>query len=83
MKSERYVPFKNYLIAGLIVVGSILLVLYGFSWYQAYQKHLYAKSYLIKSNTISKEIKNKTEFDNALKESENEYFIYISYTNRY
>ena len=81
MKSERYIPFKNYLIAVLLVVGSILLVLYGFSWYKAYKKHLYSKSYLVKNGIITKEIKSKTEFDNVLKESGNEYFILISYTD--
>ena len=80
MKNDRYIPAKNYIIAGLIVVGSILLVLYGFSWYRAYQKHLYSKSYLVKNGVITKEIKSKTEFDNVLKESGNEYFVLISYT---
>ena len=80
MKNDRYIPVKNYIIAGLIVVGSILLVLYGFSWYRAYQKHLYSKSYLVKNSIITKEIKSKTEFDNVLKESGNEYFVLISYT---
>ena len=80
MKSEKYIPTKNYIIAALIVVGSILLVLYGFSWYNAYIDHLYSKSYLVKNSIISKEIKSKAEFDNVLKETGNEYFILISYT---
>ena len=81
MKSNRYVPLKNYLIVFGLAIGSILLVIYGFSWYKAYQKHLYSKSYLVKNSIITKEINNKKEFDNVLNENGNEYFILISYTD--
>ena len=38
-------------------------------------------SYLITSNTLSYEIKNLNEIDQILKESPNDYFVFITYNN--
>lgn len=80
MKNTRYIPLKNYIILGLIGIGTILLVVYIFSWYHAYEDNLYKESYLLKNNVITKEITSLSELKTVLKETPNEYFILINYT---
>lgn len=81
MKNNRYIPKKNYIIALVLTIGSILLVLYGFSWYKAYQQNLYHQSYLVKNKIINKEITSLEELKNIINEPSNEYFILISYND--
>ncbi len=80
MKNNRYIPTKNYVITLLIVIGSILLALYIFSWYQAFKKEQYAKSYLVSNNIVSNEITSIEELTSVLSETPNDYFLMISYT---
>jgi len=80
-KTKKKIPNKNYLIALLSILAALLLTLYGFEWYKLYQSERMAESYLILSNTISKEIKNLEDLSTVLSEPPNEYFLYISYTN--
>ena len=67
-KNERFVPIKNYVLAGVIVVVVILLAWYAFAWYK-----------VVNENVISKELKLE-EVSSVFSEPLNEYFIYVSYT---
>jgi len=80
INKNNILPFKHYfyVIAGVIVV--ILLIWYGFSWYQAIKKERLDKSYLITSNTINLELNEGKEITYSLQETPNEYFVFISYT---
>ena len=47
-KNERYIPIKNYVVAAIIVVVTLLLTWYGFSWYNVIQENKVSTSYLVK-----------------------------------
>ncbi len=79
-KNEKYIPTKNYWIAGIIVVVVILLTWYGFSWYRVYEDNKVAQSYLVKNNVISMEIKDLNEAKDVFQEVPNSYFVFVSYT---
>jgi hypothetical protein len=78
-RKNNYVPTKNYVIAILISLAAIFLTYYVFGWYNVVQEKKYNESYLIKSNTISLEVNDIKEIENAFTEAPSEYFIYIGY----
>jgi len=80
-KKNKKVPSRNYLIAVLTIAAVLLLTIYGFEWYKAYENEKLSTSYLMKSNTIFHEIKDLDSLDLILSEAPGEYFLYISYTN--
>ena len=79
-KAGKKISRRNYLITLALVIGIILVTVYGFQWYKIYNQEKLAKSYLISSNTITHEIKNIQELTSVLTETPDEYFIYIGYT---
>ena len=79
-KNERFIPLKNYIISGVIIIGAILLTFYGFEWYKVIKENKVSTSYLIKEKVISKEITDLDELESVLTEVPKSYFIYISYT---
>ena len=79
-KNERFVPIKNYIIAGLIIVGAILLTFYGFEWYKVIKANRVSNSYLIEEKIISQEITDLNELSSVLTEVPKSYFLYVSYT---
>lgn len=81
MKNEKYVPTKNYITALVLVLIVILLTLYFFKWYDVYEENKVSESYLVKTNTISSEIRDLKEVEAVFTEVPDDYFIYISYTN--
>lgn len=81
VKNEKYIPTKNYITALVLVLVVVLLTLYFFKWYDVYEENKVAASYLIKSNTITNEIKDLKEVEAVFTEVPDDYFIYISYTN--
>lgn len=78
-KNERFVPIKNYVLAGVIVVVVILLAWYAFAWYKVVNENRISVSYLVKEKIISKEIKLE-EVSSVFAEPLSDYYIYISYT---
>lgn len=78
--NERYVPMKNYIIAGVVVVGIILLTWYGFSWYKIIKEGKVATSYLVSERVISNELNGLDEVADVFSEVPNSYYVYISYT---
>ncbi len=72
---------KNYLIAFVILFGSILLALYLFSWYKVKRDEKLMNSYLITTNTIESNIKDLNSLTQVRQEAPNSYFIYFGYTN--
>ena len=78
--NERYIPFKNYIIAIGIIVGIILLTWYGFAWYNVVKENKLSKSYLVSQKVISQEIKDLDEVKDVLSEPQSTYYIYISFT---
>ncbi len=78
-KSEKYIDPKNYLYAGLILVGGILIVLYIFEWYNVKREEKLMNSYLVTSNTV--EETNLESLSQSIQEAPSSYFIYLSYTN--
>ncbi len=78
-KNERFVPIKNYVLAGVIVVVVILLAWYAFAWYKVVNENRISTSYLVNEKVISKELKLE-EVSSVFSEPLNEYFIYVSYT---
>lgn len=81
IKNEKYIPTKNYITALVLVLVVVILTLYFFKWYDVYEENKVASSYLIKSNTITNEIKDLKEVEAVFTEVPDDYFIYISYTN--
>lgn len=81
VKNEKYIPTKNYITALVLVVVVIVLTLYFFKWYDVFKENKVSSSYLIKSNTITNEIKDLKEVEAVFTEVPDDYFIYISYTN--
>ena len=73
---DRKIPKKNYIIYGIIVIATILVVLYLNSWYKAYKQNELDNSY------ISKYINelNYEEFKNFSIENPN-LIVYIGKTN--
>lgn len=63
-----------------IVLGAILLILYGLKWHEVKEDEKYLQSYLISSNTINLEMNSISSINSVLSETPNNYFIYISYT---
>ena len=80
-KNSKYIPTKNYIYGALILLAVVFLAWYAISWYEVKEEEKLMTSYLITTNTLSYEIKNLNEVTQVLKESPNNYFIYISYTN--
>ena len=78
-KNERFVPIKNYVLAGVIVVVVILLAWYAFAWYKVVNENRLATSYLVDNKVISKELKLE-EVSSVFSEPLSDYFIYVSYT---
>ncbi len=78
-KNERFVPIKNYVLAGVIVVVVILLAWYAFAWYKVVNENRISTSYLVSEKVISKVI-NLSEVSSVFAEPLNDYFIYVSYT---
>jgi hypothetical protein len=79
-KNERFIPTKNYIITAIIIIGAILLTLYGFKWYRVIKENKVSTSYLIKEKVISKEIQELDELDSIFSEVPKSYFVYVSYT---
>lgn len=79
-KNERFIPAKNYIIAGFIVVVVVLLTWYGFAWYNVYKENRVSTSYLVKNNIITKEITDLNEAKDVFAEAPETYFVYVSYT---
>lgn len=77
----RRIPKKNYVVAIAVVVVVVLLTLYIFQWKKVYDEGKISTSYLIKSNTISNEMKDLDEIESVFTEAPTEYFVYISYVN--
>lgn len=80
IKNERYIPIKNYVIAVLVVIGVVLITLYCMEWYKVLQENKLSSSFLIKSNTITNEVKELEEVKTVFSEMPEDYFVYISYT---
>lgn len=78
---NKYVPFKNYVIAFFTIAIILFLSLYFYKWYKVYEEEQIRESYLVKTNTVSMQINNIDSLDTILSEAPNEYFIYISYTH--
>lgn len=78
---EKKISLKNYIIALLILIGSILLTLYIFDWYNIRQKEKLMNSYLITTKTLEYSINDANSLKEFLEETPNSYFLYISYTN--
>ncbi len=79
-KNERFVPIKNYVLAGVIVVVVILLAWYAFAWYKVVKEDRLSSSYLVNEKVISNEL-SLEEVSSVFAEPFSDYFIYISYTN--
>ena len=79
-KNERFIPFKNYIIAIVIIAAIIGLVCYGFAWYKVIRENRISTSYLIKDKVITQEIDNIEELPDVFSEAPTSYYIYISYT---
>ena len=77
---KRYIPLKNYFIAGFTILLVILLSIYFYRWYTVYEEEQTRQSYLIKTNTINMQITNINDIATILTEAPSDYFIYISYT---
>ena len=77
---KRYIPLKNYFIAGFTVVLVILLSFYFYRWYTVYQEEQTRQSYLTKTNTVTMQITNINDINTILAEAPSDYVIYISYT---
>lgn len=80
-KNTRYVPTKNYVIAILVVGLTIFLAFYFLEWYKVKQIEKYGTSYLMKTNTVSMEIKKSEEIPLIFAEAPSEYFVFINYLN--
>lgn len=80
-KSERYIPIKNYIYAGLIIIAIGLLCWYLLSWHKVKTTEKYLNSYLLSTNTLTLEIKNINETATILQDAPSSYFVYIGYTN--
>ncbi len=78
-KNERFIPIKNYVLAGVIVVVVILLAWYAFAWYKVVRDDRLSTSYLVNEKVISKEL-NLEEVSSVFAEPLSDYFIYVSYT---
>lgn len=80
-KGDRYIPLKNYIYAGLIVIAIILLCWYILSWHNVKTTEKYLNSYLLSTNTLTLEIKNLKEAPTILQDAPSSYFVFIGYTN--
>lgn len=80
-KKKNYIPFKNYVIAALIVLAICLGIVYIFKWFNVYKTNKLSVSYLIETKTITNEITSLENTKEIFSESPNDYFVYISYTN--
>lgn len=78
--NSRYIPVKNYVYAGLMLVAVILLCWYCLSWHNVKKQDRYSESYLISTGTLALEITNIEEIPEVLNETPSEYFVLISYT---
>lgn len=72
---------KNYLIAFIILFGSIFVAFYLFSCYKINKDERLMNSYLITTNTIESNINDLASLKQVMQEAPESYFIYISYTN--
>ncbi len=79
-KKSNYIPTKNYVIAALVVVGTILLGLYIFSWIRIKEEEKYLESYLLSTNTTVLHINTLEELESTLLEIPDNYFIFTGYT---
>ena len=77
---KRYIPIKNYFIAGFIILVIIGLSIYGYKWYKVYQIEQTRESYLLKTNTISMQITDIDNIKTILMEAPSDYYVYIGYT---
>lgn len=80
-KTNNTPPLKNYIYVFIMFIGIILLSYYILSWYSVKKNQNLANSYLLSTSTINLEIKNLTEVSSVLKETPNNYFIFINYLN--
>ena len=78
--NEKKIPFKNYIYAVLILVFSILIVLYIFSWYNVKKEEKLMNSYLITSKTIESKIKDLNTLEQVISEAPLSYFVLVSFT---
>lgn len=79
-KNERFIPVSNYFKALIIVVVTIVLVWYAFSWYRVLKENKVSTSYLVKEKIVSKEITDLNEVNDVFLEAPSSYFVYISFT---
>lgn len=79
-KNERYIPLKNYVIAGLVIVFIIAITCYSFAWYKVFKENKVSTSYLVQEKIVTNEIKNLEEISDIFSEVPESYFVYISYT---
>lgn len=80
-KKDVKINVKNYFYAFIILFGSILLVVYIFSWYNVKKTEKLMTSYLVKSGTVESVISDLDSLNQLRQESPSSYFIYLSYTN--
>lgn len=73
MTNKKEIPQKNYIYLFLILLGSILFVLYLYTWYQAYNENKLNTSIMNKYLTVI----NYNELDNYIIENKNA-IIYVS-----
>lgn len=73
MTNKKEIPQKNYIYLFLILLGSILFVIYLYTWYQAYNENKLNTSIMNKYLTVI----NYNELDNYIIENKNA-IIYVS-----
>ena len=71
---NREIPKKNYVVLGIVLIGTFLLMYYFYMWYDAYLETKLGKPILDKYM----EVINYNELDNYLVENNNA-IIYVSY----
>ncbi len=77
---SRYIPTKNYIIAGVMLAGVIFLFVYAFMWYDIKNEEELLQSYLIETNTINLNVSTLEELESIMAENPGEFFIFTGYT---
>ncbi len=77
---SKYVPTKNYIIAGIMLAGVIFLFVYAFMWYDVKNEEKLIQSYLMETNTVSLNISTLEELESVMSENPGEFFIFTGYT---
>ena len=77
---KRYIPIKNYFIAGFTILLIVGLSIYAYRWYKISELEQTRECYLTKTNTINMQITDINNMKTILMEAPSDYFIYVSYT---